>query len=354
MAGGGSGGHLLTGVAFAQVLKRAGWQVLFLCTKRDFDKKILQEYRLPHIPTSAISFKPANPVRLISQGAVAFIDSFYAIFSYKPDIVVGLGGYGAFTPVLVAQLLGIPTVIFEQNVYPGLSNRFLQFFARRIYCQWAEARRYFVNVDGKFLQTGMPLREFTIYPKHQARLSLGLDPRKFTVLIMGGSQGAEWINRTILDEIQILGDIKDKIQFIHITGGKFDEDLRVGYLKNGIQFYLTDFTDAMGMLYSASDFAISRAGALTIAELERFNLSALLIPYPFSRDNHQLYNALAMVKRGQACMISQRRYKKGQITCILKARLLNKGIYKRGMREGFTPNPSSVIMQDLRNLLCKR
>ncbi|MBI2900748.1 MAG: UDP-N-acetylglucosamine--N-acetylmuramyl-(pentapeptide) pyrophosphoryl-undecaprenol N-acetylglucosamine transferase [Planctomycetes bacterium] len=261
-AGGGTGGHLYPGIALAQSLSG---RRLFLCTERPFDRSALDAARLPYRVLPSPRLSPSFPVRF----GRAVAESLRALREFRPDVLVGLGGYGSVPPVAAAMLLGIPYVLLEQNIRPGKANRALAPMAARVYAQWRETR-----LPGRVVAAGSPIRPgLRRIPKSQACARLGLDPDRPTVLVLGGSQGAGALNALDLD-----------VQTIRITGR--------GRTARGT--VVLEYLDEMELAYSAADLAVSRAGALAIAELACFGLPTVLVPYPHAADDHQRANARAL------------------------------------------------------------
>lgn len=185
-------------------------------------------------------------------------------------MLVGLGGYGCVPPVAAAMMMGIPYVLLEQNVRPGRANRALAPMAARVYAQWTGTK-----VRGRVLPAGSPLRPgLRRVPRPEACARLGLDPARPIVLVLGGSQGAEALNALDLDDVQT----------IRITGR--------GRKARGT--VVLEYLHEMELAYSAADLAVSRAGALAIAELAAFGLPSVLVPYPHAADDHQRANAHAL------------------------------------------------------------
>ncbi|MEW6027747.1 MAG: UDP-N-acetylglucosamine--N-acetylmuramyl-(pentapeptide) pyrophosphoryl-undecaprenol N-acetylglucosamine transferase [Planctomycetota bacterium] len=307
-AGGGTGGHLFPGIALAQIHKS---EILFLCTNRPFDKAQLERYKFnfhalpsPRLP----SFR--RPWTVLTFGINLLIALYQTsrYFSwFNPDVVVGLGGYGSFGPLVVALLRGVPVVLLEQNVLPGRISRLFAPFAKKVFCQWESSLRYLRN--RKVLKaTGSPVREeilsYVKRSKTEARKSLGL-AKEHILLVIGGSQGAEALNRAVTDNIERFKKLSDKLGMIHLTGQKDYQRIKEVYEKSGIEHLVKPFSDDMGVIYAASDLALSRAGGIAIAEMTLFGLPMLLVPYPQAADNHQHFNAMDIYQKGAGILISQ-------------------------------------------------
>lgn len=309
LAGGGTGGHLFPGIALAQGLRAAApsTRITFLCTDRALDAAQLPRYGLSG------DVLPAP--RLTSwRSYLAFPFAFYAsvrramrvVKERRPDAVVALGGYGGAPAVRAAAALGVPAVLLEQNVIPGRANRYTARSASRIFTQWPESVPRFGRHAAKVEVTGNPVREeIARRDAAEARRALGLRPDLRTLLVIGGSQGAAGINRGFLEGADLLGARRDRLQVMHLAGEREVADLREAYARAGVAGRVEAFWDDMASALSAADFAVSRAGGTSIAELAVMGLPAVLVPYPRAADNHQWYNAEAAAKGGGAVAIEE-------------------------------------------------
>lgn len=313
LAGGGTGGHLFPGVALAQELCSKS-EILFLCTNKPFDRQHLNRYHLDYkiipspklpsfkIPLSIIKF----PINLITS--LYYTNKYFNEF--KPSTVIGLGGYGAFSSLVIAMLRRIPFVLLEQNILPGKITRFFNPFARYVFCQWDESVKYLRNRKS-IKTTGSPIRKEILLSinglinnKSNVRKQLGLT-KEYILLIIGGSQGAEALNKGIIDNIDMLKKLSDRLGIIHLTGEKDYQMIKDTYQNAGIEAVVKTFADEMSIIYAASDFALSRAGGIAITEMAIFGLPMILVPYPHAADNHQFFNASEVHKSGAGFVINQ-------------------------------------------------
>lgn len=220
---------------------------------------------------------------------------------FKPDAVLGMGGFTSTPPVLAARRLRIPAFIHESNAIPGKANRFSARFSAQVFLGFEEAAEYFRREDCVF--TGTPVRESIgqRIPREEAMKIFGLDPSKKTLLVMGGSQGAAGINQMIF---RVAGNLaKQSAQIIHFTGERDDRLAAANYMRETLPAYVATFHERMQEAYSAADLVVSRAGASSLNELGYFGLASIQIPYPFAADNHQEANAKIFVRRGAAEMV---------------------------------------------------
>jgi len=221
------------------------------------------------------------------------------LIKYKPDVVVGFGGYTAGIVTLLAALMRSKTIIHEQNVIPGRTNKFLDRFADKVAISFYETKKYFKNKNVIF--TGNPLRKESLEQcRAYAVDKFGLNREKFTVLIMGGSQGASSLNDLVSKSLNILPyEKKEQLQVIHITGPMDLQRFRDYYERNNITAKVFGFIEKINEAYSACDLAISRSGAAAIFELAAFAKPMILIPYPHPKNN-QRFNAIFFAEKNAA------------------------------------------------------
>ena len=351
IAGGGTGGHLFPGIAIAEAINERypTAEILFISTKRAFDAThlTLNNFRFQPISSPPFSLKPTFPIIFLK----ALISSVKILKQYQPNILIGLGGFGSVPPILAAIIWKIPFVILEQNYVPGKANRLLARWSKGIYSQWAGARKFFVASGRKFIHSGSPLRNsMRIIDKNSARCQLGISPEKMTISIVGGSQGASALNTFMLSEAEHLRSFKDKIQIIHLTGKDYETTARKAYSSNGIESYVQPFTNEMALVYSATDLIISRAGGIALQEIAHYGIPAILIPYPFAAENHQLANAREVEKAGGAIVIEEKCLQKGTITKIAGEFLSDSIKFLEMGRaiQSFAPyNAKNIIVNDI-------
>ncbi|MFH1227035.1 MAG: UDP-N-acetylglucosamine--N-acetylmuramyl-(pentapeptide) pyrophosphoryl-undecaprenol N-acetylglucosamine transferase [Planctomycetota bacterium] len=299
IAGGGTGGHLFPGIALAQQFL---CKPLFLCTDRPFDSQQLARYGFYFrvLPSPRLSLKPGFIVKM----AKSLYESFKRIEEFQPDLVIGLGGYGSFGPLLAALLKGIPFILLEQNLLPGRVTRLFNPFARTIMCQWSSSAGYLYNRNNISI-TGSPLRkEIRNIARAEAKSKLGLTRDK-VIAVVGGSQGAHAVNQAIIGKADYLAKSADKAAIIHLTGEKDYHDVKSAYDKNGIESFVSPFYEDMSVIYSAADIVLSRSGGIAIAEIAFFGLPMILIPFPQAADNHQFFNARDVAAKGAGVIIPQ-------------------------------------------------
>ena len=308
IAGGGTGGHLFPGIAIAEafVRKELGNEVLFIGTEKGIEAKVLAGGRFT---LRTIQAKPLKGESFMAQMKTlwmlprAIVQARSILRDFRPQVVLGVGGY-ASGPALVAALLsGMRRTIHEQNVVPGMTNRLLKWISQRIFVSFEETKQYFP--ERKTVVTGTPVREdfLSRLSKTQAGKAASGKGDRFTLLIFGGSAGAHRINVAIMDALSILGEKKVPIRFIHQTGETDFDFVSRGYQAHGFEAEVKPFFADMASCYAVSDLVVCRAGASTIAELAVCGKAAVLIPYPYAAHQHQLINAEQLVKKGAARLI---------------------------------------------------
>jgi UDP-N-acetylglucosamine--N-acetylmuramyl-(pentapeptide) pyrophosphoryl-undecaprenol N-acetylglucosamine transferase len=304
IAGGGTGGHLFPGIAIAEELLRrsAANQVLFIGTERGLEKRVLGRlgFRLETLNVEGIKGKGASgTIKSLLKIPGSLSGSFRIIHAFKPDFVVGVGGYASGPAVLTARLMGIKTFIAEQNAFPGLTNRILGHFAHRIFLTFDDSKRWFP--EQKTIITGNPVRTSFLSERGKG----GAGNPLFTVLVFGGSQGAHAINSAVAASLEKLVHLRKKLHFIHQTGEDDFQKVEEAYQKKGFDAEVYPFITEMAAAYRNADLLLCRAGATSLAEITAMGKASILVPFPFASADHQTKNALAMANAGAAMMIQQ-------------------------------------------------
>jgi UDP-N-acetylglucosamine--N-acetylmuramyl-(pentapeptide) pyrophosphoryl-undecaprenol N-acetylglucosamine transferase len=302
IAGGGTGGHIFPAISVAEeILKRSGTnEVLFVGTKRGLENELLSKrgYRVEHISARGIKGKGVKEsIAAVLSALKGVSDSMSIIKKFRPDVVLGVGGYVSGPMVLAASLRGVPTAICEQNGYPGLANRILGKFVKKVFATFEDSVRFFPR--GKVVITGNPVRQDILRGRKIIK-----DAETVTVLVFGGSQGAHKLNVSVPEAISRLG--RPGIKVIHQTGDKDFEAVKNAYASHNIDARVLPFIDDMAGAYGEADFVIGRSGAGTVAELTALGKPSLLIPYPYATNNHQLANARVLERAGAAVIVEDR------------------------------------------------
>lgn len=305
IAGGGTGGHLFPGIAIAEeFLKRDNiTQVIFIGTKRGIESRLLGQlgYELKEIDIEGVKGRGIKALmKVIYQIPKSLWQSRRILKQFRPGIVVGVGGYASGPAVLAAHFMGIATVIAEQNAVPGATNRILGHFADKIFVTFEQSKAFFPET--KVIFSGNPVRASLVSKDGKIKK----EKKYRQLLIFGGSQGAEAINKTVMDMLPQLQGMKDKVRILHQTGQRQMEEVKRAYEKFGIQANVTPFIVAMAEAYAAADLIICRAGATSLAEITAAGKAAILIPYPWAANDHQSKNAEALQAEGAAAVILER------------------------------------------------
>lgn len=350
IAGGGTGGHLFPGIALAQVIQSKRptdqqWKVLFLCTERPFDARELSRYKFDYkvLPSPRLSRSPMFLIKFIKSLIIAY----QAMTKLRPDYVIGLGGYGSFPSLIIAKILNIPIILLEQNLLPGKVNRVFSAWAKLVLCQWGGAKKYLANPLRARI-VGSPIRtEIKRIPRDGACKKLGLDPSKKILAILGGSQGAEAINRLMAENINILIPHKSQIAIIHLTGEADYQKVKAIYEGSGINHYVAAFSREMSEIYSCADLVIARAGGITIAELTALGIPAVLIPYPHAAENHQYLNAREFARYNAGLLIEQNALNTDKLKYIIEDILFNSSVLiqmsQSSQKLGFPKSAEDIV-----------
>ena len=348
IAGGGTGGHIFPAISVAEeILKRSGTnEVLFAGTKKGLENELLSKrgYRVEHISAQGIKGKGVKKsIAALLSACKGVSDSMALIKGFRPDVVLGVGGYVSGPMVLAAALRGVPTAICEQNSYPGVTNRILGRFVKRVFATFEESVRFFPR--GKVVITGNPIRDDILRVK-----SIKEDTATVTILVFGGSQGAHKLNESVPEAIARLGGAD--IRVIHQTGDKDYEPVKNAYTGHRIDARVLRFIDDMAGAYGEADFIIGRSGAGTVAEITALGKPSLLIPYPFATNNHQLENARVLERAGAAVIVEDRDAGPGNLYAAL-TKLLQKDkltTMASNARSLGKPDAAAVIVNEISRL----
>jgi len=306
IAGGGTGGHLFPGIALAEEVttRHPDNRVLFVGTTRGLEARV--------VPAAGFSLQTIEVRGLKGVGAlrklqallllpVSFFDSWRIIGRFRPDVVVGVGGYASGPVVLAAWMRGIATAIQEQNALPGITNRVLGRIVRAVFIAFEQARAAFP--PRKTFLVGNPVRR-QLMDNYLRSRPTGSDGR-FRLLVVGGSLGARGLNTRMLEALPHLGALRERMDIVHQTGTADLEMVRAGYAAAGVAAEVVPFVDDMSAAYARASLVLCRAGATTIAELTICKKAAILVPFPFATDDHQAVNAAALVEAGAALMFRE-------------------------------------------------
>lgn len=305
IAAGGTGGHLWPAVAMARYIKKvqSKTEFLFVGTGKPVEEKILgtENWNRTVLKASGIKGRGIwGKIGALAKCAVGIFAAAKIIKTFHPGLVIGFGGYVTVPVGLAAKLCKIPLVLHEQNSWPGLSNRVLAKMADLVMLGFEEAAPAFSGVTTVY--TGNPVR-----PEIEAlsNLSRDFNHEKARILITGGSQGAAALNKIVSQALVLLHKNGVSFTVTHQTGEADCERIADFYAEAGIENRTEAFFQDMATLYAGADLAISRAGAITIAELAAAKLPSILVPLPTAADDHQTINARHLSERGAAILMPQ-------------------------------------------------
>ena len=351
---GGTGGHVYPGLAVARALEKQGIPVVWMGTSKGLEARV--------IPAAGIEMAWLEVTGLRGKGALALAlapfrmvkalyQSVRIMRKHKPVAVLGMGGFVAGPGGLVAALMGTPVVIHEQNAIPGLTNRLLSKFSRKVLEGFPGS---FVGAKAKTVQIGNPVREdISALPTPSQRMQ-GCNGRQLHLLIIGGSLGAQALNETVPAALRKLPkEIRPLTR--HQAGRDKDDATRIGYEEADVDADISAFIEDMAEAYGWADLVICRSGALTIAELASAGLASILVPYPYAVDDHQTANGLYLSEQGAAILLPQTELTAGTLAANLTTlmaepeRLLQMGEKARELAKPNATAEVAAIVADLAN-----
>ena len=301
LAGGGTGGHLFPGLAVAREFQRRNsmTEILFVGTEQGIEFKVLprEGFKLETIPVRGLK----------GRGIRGFLDALWGIptglfrslgiiAKFRPDVVIGLGGYASGPVLLAGKLRRRPCAIMEQNLRPGFTNKLLARIVDRVFTSYRESTVYFPRA--KVVESGNPVR-WRKLPDVEKNV-------KFVLLVFGGSAGARHLNFAVVDALKKLTDLAPELQVIHQTGSVDLAAIKEAYGHLSFEAEVLPFIENMDEAYARADLVLCRAGATTVAELTALGKAAILVPYPYAIYDHQRWNAQALRDQQAAEMILDR------------------------------------------------
>lgn len=306
IAGGGTGGHVFPGIALAEAFREANpaSRIVFAGTGNRLETEALRRTPFEHRAISAGGLKGLGKVRqatALLKVVRGLMESFSLLRRFKPDLVIGVGGYVSGPMVLAARLMGLPCALQEQNVLPGITNRMLAPLVHRIYAAFPDTRGR--GFQRKMTVTGNPVRKELLCSTDDSKNGEKRADR-FTLLVFGGSQGARGINNAVTGALDYLP--LTRMAFIHQTGVDELPSVRSAYGARDVAATTEAFFVDMASRYRAADLVICRAGATTVAEVTAMGKPAIFVPFPFAADDHQRLNARSLVDQGAAEMILEK------------------------------------------------
>ena len=335
---GSSGGHVFPALALMDRLKTCGSDVFMVLPEKDNSARMIAGSGcVKYIRASRMGLKLGSKN---IRGAYFFLigawESLIAVIKFKPDVVVGFGSLDTIALLFWAWLFRIKTVIHEQNVVPGRANRLLAKFVDKVAVSFAQTNSYLSISAEKIILTGNPIRKSLVELGRKEALDFfGFKEGKFNILITGGSQGSHKLNTVCFTALSGCAQ-KNDLQLVHISGTQDFAFLKQSYREAQVTHKVFEFLPEMQYAYSMADLVICRSGATTIAELQRFSLPALLIPYPFAYA-HQLENGRVLEDCGSALIIQDEQLSVEKLRQIIRL-LLSEPQKLKAMRQAYTGN----------------
>jgi UDP-N-acetylglucosamine--N-acetylmuramyl-(pentapeptide) pyrophosphoryl-undecaprenol N-acetylglucosamine transferase len=351
-AGGGTGGHLFPAIAIADEINKivTGANITFIGTRHKIEAMVVPQHGYGFKSIWVSGFRRRLTIENLLfpvKFVVSLMQSLFLMIKLKPDVVVGTGGYVCGPPLFVATLLGLPTLIQEQNSFPGVTTRLLASRVNQVHLSFKSSQQYLKRVDNTCV-SGNPTRASVgTIARNEGAAHFGIDPTTRTLLVFGGSQGAASINKAV---VQILDQlVSSGIQVLWQTGEtdyaimRSEADRLADSVKGAVKVYR--FVEKMEYAYAACDLAVCRSGATTIAELAKAGVPSILVPYPFAAADHQTENAKTLVMAGAALMIRDSELSTSLLNAVRS--LLNDSYKLQQMKEKVlglaVPNATSIL-----------
>ncbi|BAU23179.1 hypothetical protein THC_0788 [Caldimicrobium thiodismutans] len=351
---GGTGGHLIPGIALAEELMQSGEEVLFISGKRPIERKILENRPFPvkELEVEGIVGRPLkDKTRALFKLVKATFSAYNLLKKYAPSAVLAEGGYVSVPVVLSAKLLGIKSALHEQNLLPGRANRLLARLVDRVFISFPESAVFFPA--NKTIFSGNPVRKELFLSRKREHEGPGL-------LILGGSLGARFLNDLVLKIIDRLFSESPSLFLIHQTGLEEYEKVKSQYEKWPLwerhkeRIKIFPFIEDMGWAYQQADLVIARAGASTLSELIALKKPAILIPFPYAADKHQDKNAEVLAKAGVALVFKQEEISPEIFLERVLDLLRNNSLLQQmsSAYEGFNiAKPERIIIDEMKKIL---
>lgn len=351
MTGGGTGGHIYPAIAIAEEIRRRDpkAEILFVGTKHGMEKDIVPKngYELKFITVSGLNRRqPWKNIRTIHDLKKGMDEAKAIVKQFKPDVVIGTGGYVCGPVVRAASSMGVRTYIHEQNAFPGLTNKLLSRKVNRVFIAFEEAADYFHTKDRPVV-VGNPVRKsFLNVSREAARRSLGIADSDFVVLSFGGSLGARKINDEMKIAVERLHD-RNGLKIFFVTGRRYYDEITASADPGDARVSYMRYIDDMPKYLGACDLAITRSGALTVSEITACGRASIMIPSPYVTNNHQYFNAKVAADRAASILIEEKDLKPGMIADLI-GRLMD----DRPRVERMEKNAAAIGRTDAADVMC--
>ncbi len=363
MTGGGTGGHVNPAIAIANTIaeNEPGSEILFVGTEHGIENKLTAAAGYPIRHVKIAGFKRSLSLKNIKAAYLALVSPMKAkkiVREFKPDIVIGTGGYVCWPVLVAASEMGIPTAVHESNALPGVAVRKLQPYVDRIWLNFAESEKY-LSAKDKILRVGNPLRgSFGTIERDEARKKLGIEGKyEHFVLSFGGSLGAERVNEACLEFMRDYVKTHPEVYHLHACGSIELEEATKMYREYGLEncenAKLVEYIYDMPLQMEAADVVISRAGAMTVSELAMRKKASVMIPSPNVTDNHQYKNAKTLADKGATVLLEEKDLADGVLEGVV-SELLSDSEKRRKMGEAVyafsCPDANKVIYEEVKKL----
>jgi len=319
ITGGGSGGHIYPALAVADEIKLrdASARIILVGAKRGMERKLFSQtaYKSYFLPVGQLhsSVGRLKQVWSLLRLPFCFLISLFLVLRYRPQAVLGVGGYASGPVGMVSSLLGVRTYVWEANATPGVTNRILGKFNTIPLLVFEKAARFFKK--NKAVLVGLPVRHDFESSTSNSRSSGSKD--KLSILFVGGSQGARIFNETLPHFVEKYGDKLADIHLIHQTGLKNFEKTKIRYKNLSHNVEVLAYLDPIATYYKKADLVVCRSGASTVVELSVLGKPALFVPFPKSSDDHQKSNALSVVEKGAALMMEEAEFNADSLAKVI-------------------------------------
>ena len=348
LVSGGTGGHIFPALRLLEEIKKQKIaDVIFITSSRKQNMDILKKENIEFSTLPIIGWEHRNILYIlffILTLILGTMKSFVLLLKFKPDVVMGFGGYVSGPILFLAALIKIKTVIHEQNVYPGKTNRILAKVVDKIAVNFPKTLDYLKGLESKVIVSGNPVR------RGLEKTSKSVQPG-FRILVVGGSQGSHTLNSLVPRALRLIinnGLIVNPVSVIHISGYKEYADVLGYYNDLTVEHKVFPFTYEIDRFYHECDFVIARAGATTVTELLYLGKPAILVPYPYG-DSHQFYNAEVLKEMNGAVLLEE----KGLSVEVLKdsiLRLMDKDLLQKmsdSMRNNAIKEPCKILIKEI-------
>lgn len=349
IAGGGTGGHIFPALAIAKAWQENNGKPFLVGTNRGLEKDLYPKYSYPFWllktkPIKGMSF--INRLKALLGLPLALFKCIRLILKNKPDVVIGVGGYASAPMVLAASFLNIPTAILDQNSVPGLTNRLLGLWARRVFLAFDHAKQFFYA--DKIILSGNPSDK-----NHSPSNQKTKNDEFWNLLIIGGSQGAVQVNRWLQEIFDFIYQQIPNLKVWHQTG-KRDFATIQKWAKGKSNYHAFAFDPKLDSYLKNADLVISRAGAMSVSEIALMGKASILIPYPFAADDHQHFNAQEFVENKASFLLDQNKNSASDLANLILKIYQNPKLKKQMEKNAQSlayPDASQKIVTEIKNLM---